>query len=69
MVSFITYVLRVPSGCQNSALLYSRRDKKSQVECIDLDPYGTVSPFIDGAVQAVADGGRSTSIIVATIIH
>ena len=26
-------------------------------DVIDLDPYGTVAPFIDSAVQAVADGG------------
>ncbi len=38
--------------------MYSRREKRLQVECIDLDPYGTVSPFIDAAVQAVSDGGE-----------
>merc|ERR1719203_2379846 len=26
-------------------------------DVIDLDPYGTASPFLDAAVQAVADGG------------
>eukprot|EP00933_Yihiella_yeosuensis_P019108 TRINITY_DN15505_c3_g1_i1.p1 TRINITY_DN15505_c3_g1~~TRINITY_DN15505_c3_g1_i1.p1 ORF type:complete len:548 (+),score=111.25 TRINITY_DN15505_c3_g1_i1:89-1732(+) len=26
-------------------------------DVIDLDPYGTVSPFIDAAVQAIGDGG------------
>lgn len=27
------------------------------LDVIDLDPYGSASPFLDGAVQAVADGG------------
>ncbi|KAG9083521.1 RNA methyltransferase tRNA(m5U54)methyltransferase [Ceratobasidium sp. UAMH 11750] len=39
------------------ALLYHHRSDQRRVEVIDLDPYGTAAPFIDGAVQAVADGG------------
>ncbi|KAF8610125.1 TRM-domain-containing protein [Ceratobasidium sp. AG-I] len=39
------------------ALLYSHRSDQQRVEVIDLDPYGSAAPFIDGAVQAVADGG------------
>ena len=27
------------------------------VECIDLDPYGSATPFLDSAVQAVCHGG------------
>ena len=42
----------------DSALLYSHRSDQQRVEVIDLDPYGTAAPFIDGAVQAVADGGE-----------
>ncbi|EJD53010.1 N2,N2-dimethylguanosine tRNA methyltransferase [Auricularia subglabra TFB-10046 SS5] len=38
------------------SLMYSLRTDKT-VDCIDLDPYGTASPFIDGAVQCVNDGG------------
>ena len=30
---------------------------KGRYDVIDLDPYGSAAPFIDGAVQAVADGG------------
>ncbi|KAL8828862.1 MAG: hypothetical protein Q9170_006417 [Blastenia crenularia] len=30
---------------------------KEQFHVVDLDPYGTAAPFIDAAVQAVADGG------------
>jgi len=29
----------------------------SQYDVIDLDPYGSAAPFVDGAVQALADGG------------
>ncbi|CAE6534161.1 unnamed protein product [Rhizoctonia solani] len=39
------------------ALLYHHRADQHRVEVVDLDPYGTAAPFIDGAVQAVADGG------------
>eukprot|EP00913_Durusdinium_trenchii_P021028 g19761.t1 len=46
-----------------NAHMYSKRAKGtgglglSAYDVIDLDPYGTVAPFIDSAVQAVADGG------------
>ncbi|CAE6539109.1 unnamed protein product [Rhizoctonia solani] len=39
------------------ALLYHHRADQHRVEVVDLDPYGTAAPFIDGAVQAVAEGG------------
>lgn len=45
-----------------SALLYHHRADQHRVEVIDLDPYGTAAPFIDGAVQAVADGGESDRV-------
>ena len=38
-------------------LMYARRQPLDNFDVIDLDPYGTVSPFLDSAVQAVADGG------------
>ncbi|KAJ1719263.1 RNA methyltransferase tRNA(m5U54)methyltransferase [Coemansia erecta] len=37
------------------AVMYGRRGDKFDV--IDLDPYGTAAPFVDGAVQAVKNGG------------
>ena len=40
-----------------SALMYSHRSDRTRVDCVDLDPYGTAAPFIDGAVQCVNDGG------------
>lgn len=45
--------------------MYSHREEKNRVDVIDLDPYGTAAPFIDGAVQAVKDGGKRTSTINA----
>lgn len=38
-------------------LMYQHRDPLEQFDVIDLDPYGSASPFLDPAVQAVADGG------------
>lgn len=44
-----------------SDVLYQHRDPLKRYNVIDLDPYGTASPFIDGAVQAVSDGGNEHS--------
>lgn len=41
--------------------MYSRRDPQTRVDVVDLDPYGTAAPFIDGAVQSVRDGGENLS--------
>ncbi|KAI9292589.1 N2,N2-dimethylguanosine tRNA methyltransferase [Neoconidiobolus thromboides FSU 785] len=38
-------------------VLYAHRNPTKRFDCIDLDPYGSASPFIDGAIQAIADGG------------
>ena len=40
-----------------SALMYNHRALKDRVDVVDIDPYGTASPFIDAAVQCVNDGG------------
>lgn len=40
-----------------STLIYSHRAESDRVEVIDLDPYGTAAPFIDSAIQGVADAG------------
>ncbi len=40
------------------ALMYSHSSERNRVDVVDLDPYGTASPFIDAAVQCIADGGR-----------
>ncbi|KAL1927537.1 hypothetical protein VTP01DRAFT_3774 [Rhizomucor pusillus] len=38
-------------------VLYSAIGSAKKYDVIDLDPYGSAVPFIDGAVQAVAEGG------------
>ncbi|KAG9290032.1 hypothetical protein G9A89_010338 [Geosiphon pyriformis] len=40
-----------------SAFMYQHRGPLDQFDVIDLDPYGSAAPFLDGAVQAVRDGG------------
>lgn len=39
------------------ALMYNHRDPPLRFDVVDLDPYGTASPFLDAAVQSVTDGG------------
>ncbi|CAE8651873.1 unnamed protein product, partial [Polarella glacialis] len=55
---------RVEAICEDAiGHMYARRCRgpgghgDEAYDVIDLDPYGTVSPFIDAAVQAVGDGG------------
>ncbi|PVV02733.1 hypothetical protein BB560_002802 [Smittium megazygosporum] len=38
-------------------VLYNSRSPSKQFDVVDLDPYGSPSRFIDGAVQAVRNGG------------
>ncbi|EMR10636.1 N2,N2-dimethylguanosine tRNA methyltransferase [Pneumocystis murina B123] len=38
-------------------LMYKHVIQRKHLDVIDLDPYGTASPFIDAAVQSVSDGG------------
>ncbi|KAJ2000807.1 RNA methyltransferase tRNA(m5U54)methyltransferase [Coemansia sp. RSA 2322] len=38
------------------SVMYAHRDK-SPFDVVDLDPYGTAAPFIDGAIQAVKKNG------------
>ncbi|KAJ1958481.1 RNA methyltransferase tRNA(m5U54)methyltransferase [Dipsacomyces acuminosporus] len=38
------------------SVMYAHRDK-DRFDVVDLDPYGTASPFIDGAIQAAKKGG------------
>lgn len=45
----------VTAGLGDAAIVLSSKRKEFQV--IDLDPYSTAAPFIDGAVQAATDGG------------
>lgn len=36
---------------------YNHRKDKDHFDVIDLDPYGSASIFLDGAVQSVVNGG------------
>lgn len=38
-----------------NALMYSHRTER--IDVIDLDPYGTATPFIDSAIQAISSDG------------
>lgn len=38
-------------------VMYSHRHPSSRFHVVDLDPYGSAAPFINGAVQSIADGG------------
>lgn len=46
-----------PSQADAVLLMQLCRQPHWQFDVIDLDPYGSAGPFLDGAVQAVADGG------------
>lgn len=37
--------------------MYQSRSQSISYTAIDLDPYGSAAPFLDAAVQGVADGG------------
>lgn len=37
--------------------MYQHKERESQFDVIDLDPYGSAVPFLDAGVQSVADGG------------
>ena len=38
-------------------MLYGMRKDKTLFDVVDLDPYGTAVPFLESAIQALADGG------------
>jgi len=40
-----------------STVMYTHRGDQKRFDVVDLDPYGTAAPFIDGAVQSIADAG------------
>lgn len=45
-------------------VMYEARGRKERYDVIDLDPYGSPSPFLDAAVQAVSDGGESVAVLL-----
>ncbi|XP_023227899.1 tRNA (guanine(26)-N(2))-dimethyltransferase-like [Centruroides sculpturatus] len=46
-----------PHREEASLLMYQHRNVHRRFHVIDLDPYGSPAPFLDAAVQCVADGG------------
>lgn len=53
--------IRVNEG-DCSTVMYTHRGDNNRFDVVDLDPYGTASPFLDAAVQSVSDGGRPSAI-------
>eukprot|EP00092_Neocalanus_flemingeri_P027579 GFUD01029921.1.p1 GENE.GFUD01029921.1~~GFUD01029921.1.p1 ORF type:complete len:578 (+),score=169.81 GFUD01029921.1:53-1735(+) len=49
--------LVTPHNGDASLLMYQHKQPKERFHVIDLDPYGSPTPFLDSAVQAVSDGG------------
>eukprot|EP01125_Pyxidicula_operculata_P003019 TRINITY_DN1311_c0_g1_i1.p1 TRINITY_DN1311_c0_g1~~TRINITY_DN1311_c0_g1_i1.p1 ORF type:complete len:527 (-),score=126.94 TRINITY_DN1311_c0_g1_i1:1305-2885(-) len=48
----------IPNQGDATMVMYNAsRDKTLKFDVVDLDPYGTASPFLDAAVQAVDNGG------------
>ncbi|GAA6062517.1 hypothetical protein JCM10212_001567 [Sporobolomyces blumeae] len=37
--------------------MYQHRAEDMRFDCVDLDPYGSAVPFLDAAMNAIADGG------------
>lgn len=52
----VQHIIQANQG-DASQVLYAALGRKEKYDVIDLDPYGSAMPFLDGAVQAVSDGG------------
>eukprot|EP00056_Hartaetosiga_gracilis_P003252 m.61377 g.61377 ORF g.61377 m.61377 type:complete len:552 (-) comp11386_c1_seq1:821-2476(-) len=46
-----------PNHGDATLLMYQHRSFDDRYDVIDLDPYGTAAPFLDGALQSVRNGG------------
>jgi hypothetical protein len=67
-MSQLLKLTRWVSHDESSALMYNHRTEKTRVDVVDLDPYGTAAPFIDGAVQAINDGGESIVVMNSRLL-
>ncbi|KAJ0407756.1 hypothetical protein P43SY_009093 [Pythium insidiosum] len=47
----------IPNQADATDVMYNHRKDADQFDVIDLDPYGSASIFLDGAVQSVTNGG------------
>ncbi|KAJ3360352.1 tRNA methyltransferase 1, partial [Kappamyces sp. JEL0680] len=52
----VDHILLPHEGDANQAFYQALAEKK-RYDVVDLDPYGSAAPFLDAAVQVVADGG------------
>lgn len=48
----------------HSVFMYQHRGEDQRFDCVDLDPYGSAVPFLDAAMNAIADGGETASVRV-----
>jgi tRNA G26 N,N-dimethylase Trm1 len=48
--------------------MYGHRRAENRFHVIDLDPYGSPTPFLDAAVQSVADGGEAPFRVPGTSV-
>ncbi|KAI9249791.1 N2,N2-dimethylguanosine tRNA methyltransferase [Phascolomyces articulosus] len=53
----LTEELVRPNQGDAMQVMYSAIGNAQKYDVVDLDPYGAAAPFIDGAVQAVSEGG------------
>lgn len=49
--------LIVPNQGDANMFMYSHKPAKANVHVVDLDPYGSATPFVDAALQALKDDG------------
>ncbi|PJF17261.1 hypothetical protein PSACC_02927 [Paramicrosporidium saccamoebae] len=54
--SHIINIIQPIQGDANASM-HRLKYEGQQLDVIDLDPYGSAAPFIDSAVQSIADGG------------
>ncbi|EGD83555.1 hypothetical protein PTSG_12138 [Salpingoeca rosetta] len=47
----------IPNHGDACMVMHEHRSKGSKFDVVDLDPYGSASPFLDAAVQSVSSGG------------
>ena len=63
------------SHADANLIMYQSRAEETRFDVVDLDPYGTAAPFLDAAVQAVADGGllavtcTDLAVLCGTLSH
>lgn len=49
--------------------MYQHRAEDARFDCVDLDPYGSAVPFLDAAMNAIADGGTSPRVLTRLALY